>query len=91
MARRDQEKFVIEYLKTNYTTDIYDQNFHEQFYQRFGGKRTIYPFGSCPVHKAQRLLTRMYRFGMLDRDRVPLSGHEPGFRNWVYGYTLPHT
>ena len=85
-SRQKQAEFVLQYLRENYVTDIYDQKFHDEFYNRFGGKRIVYPFGSCPVNKAQRLLSAMYKSGQLNRERVSLYGHEAGFRNWVYVY-----
>lgn len=85
----ETEEFVMEYLKTNHSTDIYDQQFHDDFHERFGGKRKEYMFGSSPVYKAQRVLTRIHKQGKIDRFRISLSGQESGFRNWVYSYTLP--
>ena len=88
--KQDQEDFVILYLDTAQAgaVDILTQDFHEEFYQRFGGKREIYFFGSCPVQKAQRLLADMAKRDLLDKWIIGLQGHESGFPKWVYSYTL---
>lgn len=81
--------FIVQYLKENTGVDVLDSVFHDEFYARFGGKRKEYAIGSQPVAKAQRWLSKMYREGQLDRGVIPLSSSaQPGFPNWVYGYTL---
>jgi len=84
----EQTEFIIEYLKRNGYTDVTDEKFHDEFHLKFGGKRKWHFFGASPVYKAQRLLTKMWKDGILDRGILSLSEHEQGFPNWVYGYSL---
>ena len=87
--RGEQVKFIQEYLGDNYVTDVTDAKFHDEFHEKFGGKRKETNWGAAPVYKAQRLLEDMYHAGMLDRGIVTLGANwQPGFPKWAYGYTL---
>jgi len=85
------EEFIRDYLARHHSTDRCDQLFHEKFSEKFGGKRTIYPFGACPNHLAMTWLKRLYDEGTLKRYSVGLQFHETGFPNWVYCYELART
>lgn len=82
------EKFIREYLAENHTADRLNADFHDQFSDKFGGKRIIFAFGSCPNLLAMTWLKNLYSQGILDRRIVPLYHKERGFPNWVYSYTL---
>ena len=86
----EQELFVIEYLESHHGTDACDAEFHAEFHERFGGKFEHKNFGAQPVFKAQRLLARMAKNGILERVIVGMSyaQAEPGFPRWVYVYYL---
>lgn len=86
--RESREKFVIDYLKVHHTADALNAEFHDLFYERFGGKRKLPYYGAQLVYKAQRLLASMERQGILDRIRQPLPEHLSGFPNWVYVYGI---
>lgn len=90
MSQGEQiRNFIIEYIKENGAADVLDADFQDEFYTRFGGTRKEYAIGSQPVAKAQRWLYKMYQEGTLERGIIPLSSSaQPGFPNWVYGYTL---
>lgn len=85
------EQFIRDYLASHTVTDRLDAQFHDEFSSRFGGKRTIYPFGSCPNHTAMKWLKRLYDQGTLERFSIGIQFHESGFPNWVYCYELKHT
>lgn len=82
------EQFIRDYLKRHTVTDRLDAQFHDEFSAKFGGKRTIYPFGSCPNHLAMKWLKNLYEQGILNRYSVGISRHETGFPNWIYTYEL---
>ncbi len=82
------EGFIRDYLSRNVGTDRLDSDFHDEFSELFGGKRLVYPFGSCPNLLAMKWLKKLYDQGILVRFRISLYGHELGFPNWVYSYTL---
>lgn len=82
------EQFIYEYLKTGVGTDRLDAEFHDQFSEKFGGKRLWYPFGSNPNLIAMKWLKKLYDQGALRRHPIGLHAHETGFPNWVYSYSL---
>lgn len=86
----EQETFVLTWLAEHYSADACNQDFHDEFWRRFGGARVPKYWGAQPVLKTQRLLERMWRDGLLERARVGLWRPEPGLPRWVYVYTLPH-
>ena len=94
MAKRDFERetaireFICDYIRREHGTDRLDAEFHEEFTNRFGGKRTMYYWGSCPNHLAMQWLKRLYDEGTLQRAPIGLTNHEVGFPNWVYTYSL---
>lgn len=86
---REVRAFILAYIAEQGSTDATDQEFHERFFQRFGGKRQETVYGAQMVYKAQRWLAKMHRDGELNR-RVFSIGEAPadGFPAWVYGYTI---
>ena len=83
-----QEQWIIEWLENNFSADVCNQEFHDEFWRRFGGARVQKNWGAQPVLKAQRLLERMCRDELLVRSRIGLWRPEPGLPRWVYVYTL---
>jgi hypothetical protein len=80
-------KFILEYAEKNFAVDICNQNFHEEFFKRFGGKRKATFWGAQPVEKAQKYLRELYDEGILSRSIVSLGANRPpGFPRWVYSY-----
>ena len=85
----DIRDFIMAYLAENHCTDATDEKFHEEFYQRFGGKRKETYFGAQMVYKAQRWLKRMCDEKLLQRKRFGISdAPADGFPTWVYMYSL---
>ena len=85
----DIRDFITAYLSTHPITDATDQEFHEQFYQRYGGKRQETFYGAQMVYKAQLWLKRMYDEKTLRRKRFSLGEvGADGFPKWVYTYSL---
>lgn len=83
------QKFIINYIEENKNTDVCDQNFHEQFYNKFDGKRKETNWGAQPVYKAMNWLKKLYEQNILSRGKVSLAGSwQPGFPKWVYAYRL---
>jgi hypothetical protein len=82
------ERFIRDYLKRNYSADVVDALFHDEFTKRFGGRQIFKNFGAMPNLLAMRWLKRLYSQGILERGRISLTEHEVGFPNWVYSYTL---
>ena len=81
-------KFILEYIKENFSTDVCDQYFHEEYYKRFGGKRKLTNWGAQPVYKAQRQLKELWEEGILNRSTYGLVERDSGFPKWVYEYYL---
>lgn len=85
----DVRNFILSYLTENPCTDATDQEFHEEFYQRFGGKRQATFYGAQVVYKAQRWLRRMSEEKLLERKRFGIvDAPADGFPKWVYVYSL---
>lgn len=83
-----EKKFVVDYLKINKTADVCNMDFHEKFYQKFGGKRKETWYGAQPVFKAMFVLKELYNVGILMRSRIRLSRIGIGFPKWCYTYEL---
>ena len=83
-----QKEFIIEYLGKNPGTNVSDSIFHEEFFERFGGKRKETFFGAMPVYKAQRLLSTMYKNGEISRGIVNFPERWYGQPSWVYDYYI---
>ena len=82
------ENFIREYLDKNTCADVLNQEFHDEFSDRFGGKRKFKYFGAMPNNLAMSWLKKLYSQGILSRGIVSISGQESGFPKWVYSYTL---
>lgn len=81
--------FIAGYLEKHGGTDALDQDFHDQFTQRFGGRQKDVNWGAATNAKAMRWLKYFYDEGTLDRGRIGLGiNWQPGFPKWVYVYTL---
>lgn len=84
-----KQRFIIDYLLANYSTDACDQLFHEKWTEQFGGKAKPVNWGASMSYSAQRWLKKLYDEGTLNRGIVTLGANwQPGFPKWVYGYTL---
>ena len=82
-----QRHWIKQYLKEHHGTCVTDALFHEQFYNKFRGKRKETLWGAQPVWKAMKLLKQMYEEGELTRDIVGLGANwQPGFPKWNYVY-----
>ena len=88
MKKECQEQFIIEYLLEHLKADACDTDFHDQYHDKFGGKQKLCFYGASPVYKAQRLLSSMYKRGLLVRKRVSIFGLQIDMPNWVYVYEL---
>lgn len=89
--RRDEQiNWIISYLKNNLTASSVDQAFHNDFFCLFGGKRKETLWGAQPVNRAMIKLRFLFDIGVLERNRIGLSGGAwaPGFPKWVYVYSL---
>lgn len=85
----DVRNFILSYLTENPTTDATDEKFHEEFYERFGGKRQATFYSAQMVYKAQWWLKRMCDEKLLRRSRFGISdAPASGFPKWVYVYSL---
>jgi hypothetical protein len=84
------EQFIREYLTRNPGTDRLDAEFHDEFSEKFGGKRILCNWGSSPNLLAMKWLKRLYEQGILNRAPIGLDYHEAGFPNWAYSYRLAH-
>jgi hypothetical protein len=83
-------QWIIKYISENTSADVCNQDFHDRFHVRFGGKRKFKMWGAMPVLDAQRLLKRMYEMGMLKRCPIGFGTNwQPGYPRWVYSYCLP--
>jgi len=82
-----QEDFVFAYIRKNGNTSALDEQFHEEFFNRFGGARTKTNYGAQPSKQAMKMLANLYNQGVLERSRIGLGVNwEPGFPRWVYAY-----
>lgn len=88
MRTGQQKQFILNYLANHIETSVTDEEFHDEFYKRFGGNRKLTHFGAQPVYKAMRLLEYMYRQKLINRGIMGLTEHEIGFPNWCYTYYL---
>lgn len=86
--KNNKEIFIINYLKKHVTVDACNENFHDEFFNQFGGKRKQTFFGAQPIYKAMRLLSKMYKENKIDRTIISLPDHLSGFPNWIYVYSL---
>jgi hypothetical protein len=82
------EHFIRDYLTRNAGADVVDAVFHDEFTEKFGGRRIAKNYGAMPNLLAMRWLRKLYDQGILERGRIPLHFHEEGFPNWVYSYSL---
>jgi hypothetical protein len=83
----ERENFVMEWLRSNFSADVLNKDFHDAYHKRFGGKRLVQPYGASPVPEAQKILASMYKQGMLERSATGIAlGAD--FPKWVYVYTL---
>lgn len=88
IAMKDQEQWIIEWLQLHTEASAVNEQFHEEFFQKFGGARSEKMWGAQPVHKAQRLLANLYNEGRVVRRRVSLGDLGLGFPNSVLVYSL---
>lgn len=85
-----EEQWVLEWLKTGIEASAVNQQFHEDFYNKFGGARKETYWGAQPVHKAMRLLAKLHEEGKLERRRIGLGlNWQPGFPKHCLSYSLP--
>jgi hypothetical protein len=85
----DKEQFVTEYLKTKtVAVDILNSEFVCDFIDKFKPKFQQTFFGAPKVKELGKLLSSMYKKGLLTRSPVGLHKPEWGFPKWVYCYSL---
>lgn len=81
------QDWILKYIKKYGPVSILDIEFHDKFYEEFGGRRKFYMWGASPVYRATRTLKTMYDSNILDRGRIGIPT-QPGFPKWVYCYYL---
>lgn len=103
MSRRTrperQRRFVTAYLSVHPEASAVNADFNDAFAFAFGRvdpagtvrplKRIVKAWGACPCPRALDVLRQMWRGGLIERRRIGLVEHGPGFPNWTYSYTLP--
>lgn len=88
MNKQKQKEFIIKYVKDNCCVSALDQKFHEEFYNKFKGKRHECYFGARTVYKAMRTIKELYKSNILERKLIGLSNWQPGFPKWCYTYHI---
>ena len=88
-SRIDIQEFIISYLTTDVEVSCVNTDFHDAFWEAFGGKRSLKLWGAQPVHKAMTALKSLCDQGILERKLIPLGlNWQPGFPHWAYCYSL---
>ncbi len=89
-TKRDKKRqWVIDYLLSNMEASALNTDFHEQFFQQFGGARTEKYWGAQPVASAQSILAELAKTGVAEKRHVALGGAwQPGFPKHVISYSL---
>lgn len=82
------EWFIRNYLEEHHSADSLNQEFHDLFTAKFGGKQTFKMWGAMPNRLAMSWLKNLYNQGILERYTITIPDAEPGFPKWVYSYTL---
>lgn len=83
-----QENFILEYLASNKSVDACSVNFHEEYFEKFGGTTKITAHGVLYVSKAMRKLQDMYKIGQLSRCVVIYDFKVEKNPSWGYSYWL---
>jgi hypothetical protein len=82
-----KEKFIFDYLKKENYVDITNTPFVDAYINKFKSKHKVMLYGANKCPEIGRILSLMYKQGLVQRTIVSLSlGYS--FPNWVYLYSL---
>lgn len=91
MVKREKtiikEEWVCDYIRERGAVDILNVEFVDQYIREFNPPHVSQPYGANTCKELNRLLSRMYKSGVLNRCAVGVSGGI-GFPKWVYCYDL---
>lgn len=86
---KQQREWVVQWLKVNYSCDVLNRDFHDEFADEFKVKQVFRMIGANECPQAMRVLSRMYhKDHYLNRSAIGLSQLGMGFPKWVYVYSL---
>lgn len=88
MSKLKQDWVKIYLSEEDGRVDVLNVLFVDKYIKKFNPKHYIMPFGANKCREIGRLLSEMYKKGMLERCRVGLHRMERGFPKWVYSYSL---
>ena len=84
----EKEQWIINNIPPH-GTDILDSEFVDAFIERFHPPFRPVNWGAHKCSTLGRLLSSMYKKGILDRSRISLGiTWQPGWPKWVYAYSV---
>lgn len=90
-AAEDKRQFVLDYLTKYGSIEVIDSQFHDRFFDKFGGRAQEKSDGSRVVYRAQRLLEEMVKDGTITRYRQSNEVQAVGLPPWMWIYKLKTT
>lgn len=87
-SKFEKRQWILGWLDRHFHADATNGDFHDEYFEKFGGRRKETDWGTQPVYEAQRLLKELFDEGLLERDRVNLSSYKhPVYPRWVWVYS----
>lgn len=76
-------------MEKNNVVDVLNKDFVDLFIEKFNVKHTVTNYGANKCPYLNRLLSNMYKDGILDRCVVGIPDSKYlGFPSWIYSYSL---
>lgn len=90
ISKRARREWLLNYLETGQQkyVDVLNADFVNDYISATGASATAQPFGAPTCRQLGRDLSDLHQRLYLARGRASLNGHESGFPNWVYVYSL---
>ncbi len=82
-----QREFILRYLENNLEASATNQDFHDEFWAKFGGARKETFWGAQPVRKAMQLLKQLATERLIVVRIIGIKNWQPGFPKWVRSYS----
>lgn len=84
----DKEQWILNYIRVHDAVDMLNSEFVDAYIDKFNPKVSYTNFGANKVTELSRILSSLYKTGLLKRSAVGLSGLcGIGFPKWVYVYS----